>query len=170
MLADTPPAALIAKGHRQIGLIRFRSHLAGDDLALRGMNQAIQSHRGDPLPTPIVLSHNFHVERLTLALDKLYSSSLPPSALVVLNHHHFVTAFSHLMSRGIRIPGNVSIISLSHDTLLDRLSPAPVYYTVGERLIRDLTRLILNPTKGKSSKSSLLMPEVMPGKTVSSPG
>lgn len=157
---------LLAKGHKRICMIRFRSHLAGDDLALNGMIEAMQCHQGDSLPEPIVMSHNFHVERLATALDNLFASSQRPTGLVVVNHHHFVTAFSHLMSRGIRIPEDVSIISLSHDAVLDRLSPAPASYTVGDRLIGDLAQMIMNPTTGSSAKASLLIPEAIKGKTV----
>ena len=160
---------LLAKGHKRIAMIRFRSHLAGDDLAINGMYEAIQSHQGEVLPEPVILSHNFHVERLTVGLDKLYSSPHPPTGLIVLNHHHFVTTFSHLMFRGIRIPLDVSIISLSHDAVLERLSPTPMTYSVGDRLIRDLAQMIMNPTTSGAAKSSLLIPEAVPGKTLAAP-
>ena len=156
---------LIAKGHKRICMIRFRSQLAGDDLAIHGIEQAIQSHSGETLPAPLIMSHNFHVERLTLALDKLYASNHAPTGLIVVNPHHFVTIFSHLMSRGIRIPDDVSIVSLSHDPVLDRLSPTPVSYTAGDRLIRNLAQMIINPSS-RNSKSLMLIPELNPGKTV----
>ena len=160
---------LIAKGHRRIGMIRFRSHLAGDDLAVEGMLEAIKAHRGEALPEPVSLSHNFHVERLTNSLSELFKSPTPPTGLIVLNHHHFVTAFSHLLSQGIRIPHDVSILSLTHDAVLDRLSPVPASYTVGDQLISELAQRIINPTARTNPKSSLLVSEAILGQTVSSP-
>lgn len=157
---------LLAKGHRHIGMIRSRSQLAGDDLALAGMHDAMQAHSGDPLPPPTVMTHNFHVERLTVALDRLFASKQPPTALIVMNNHHFLTTFTHLMSHGIRIPEDVSTICLAYDVLLERLSPLPVCYRVGDRLILELARMIINPSTGRSTKSYLLIPEQLPGKTV----
>jgi len=157
---------LIAKGHKRIGLIRCRSNLAGDELATVGMTEAIQSHHGESLPDPVILSHDFHVDRLTVDLNRLFTSSKYPTGVIVLNHHHFVTAYSCLMSMGIRIPNDVSMIALSHDAFLDRLSPLPVCYTVGDQLIYELARLILNPSSGNSTKSTLLIPEAIPGETV----
>ncbi|MGB0775492.1 MAG: substrate-binding domain-containing protein, partial [Akkermansiaceae bacterium] len=159
---------LLGKGHKRLGLIRFRSQLAGDDLAVVGMHEAFEAHHGEKLPNPVVLNHNFHVDRLTVELDKLLASPHRPTGLIVLNHHHFVTAFTHLMACGIRIPQDVSIISLSHDVLLSRLSPAPVSYTVGDRLISQLAKLIISPSSGSASRPCLLVPEANPGKTVAS--
>lgn len=157
---------LIARGHRRLGIIRFRSHLAGDDLALDGMREACRLHQGDILPDPVVLCHNFHVERLTASIDRLYAAPLPPTAWIVMNHHHFVTTYTHLLSRGVMIPENVSMVSLCHDAILDRLSPLPASYKVGDRLIRTLSRMVINSAKGSVSKSSLLVPDLQPGATV----
>ena len=159
---------LLRKGHRRMGYIGSRTPLAGGDLALVGMNEAMESHQGESIAPMVALNHNFHVARLTASLDRLYASSHPPTGLIVQSSHHFVTAFSHLMSKGIRIPEDVSIICLSHDHCLDRLSPPPVFYTTGDQLSSRLVRLILNPTTGPNSKSLMLVPNAMPGKSVGS--
>ncbi|NWK54765.1 substrate-binding domain-containing protein [Verrucomicrobiaceae bacterium N1E253] len=156
---------LLAKGHQRIGLIRFRSQLAGDNLAMQGMLDAIHAHGGDAIPPPVELSHNFHTERLTSALDQLYASSRRPSALIIVNHHHFITSFTHLISRGLQVPKDVSLISLSHDSILDCFSPLPTCYSVGNRLIRNLAQMIINPAS--QTKPALLIPELRSGKTVS---
>ena len=160
---------LLSKGHQRLALIRFRSHLAGDDLAVDGMLEALHAHSGISLPKPVIMNHNFHVERLTNALDRLFSSSQVPTGLITVNHHHFVTTFSHLLSLGIRIPKDLSIISLSHDPVLDRLSPKPVCYSAGDHLIRHLARMIVSPSTSKTAKSPLLIPEMTQGSTIVAP-
>ena len=161
---------MLAKGHTRFALIRFRSHLAGDDCAMAGMLESLTSHSGhENLPEPLVLCHNFHVERLTNALDALFfsaNSTKAPTAIVVLNHHHFLTTFTHLLSRGVRIPQDVSIVSLTHDAIFESLSPRPVSYGVGEKLILELAQMLINPTKLTYRESSLLLPEPTDGKTV----
>ena len=72
----------------------------------------------------------------------------------------------YLLSRGIRIPEDISLISLSHDKVLDCFSPLPVSYTVGDLLIRSLTQMIINPANNVTAKPSLLIPEMKMGKTV----
>lgn len=161
---------LLAKGHRRLGLIRFRSELAGDNQAVEGLYDALRSHRSElTLPEPLIMSHNFHTERLMSRLDQVFSSRNRPTALIVLNHHHFITAFTHLLSRKLRVPEEVSLISLSHDKVLDRFSPKPVSYSVGERLIEKLVRIIINPALTAQKKSTLLVPEMMPGNSVGPP-
>jgi DNA-binding LacI/PurR family transcriptional regulator len=158
---------LLAKGHRRIGFIRFRSELAGDNQAIDGMKAAMDAHGSEiPLPKPIILSHNFHLERLVNTLDQVCSSENRPTALIIVNHHHYITTFSHLLSKGIRIPQDISLIGLSHDKVLDCFSPKPTCYSVGERLIHDLTKMILNPKSKALQKPTLLIPNIIKGKTV----
>lgn len=160
---------LLAQGHQNICLIRFRSKLAGDAMAGKGMDDAIQAHQGSGDIRHQELSHNFHVERLTTALDQLCASSQRPSAIVVVNVHHFITTFSHLMSRGIRIPEDISLISLSYDKVLDCFSPLPMRYTVKDKLIRTLAQKIINPPSPSSdteTQHSVLIPEMVAGRTV----
>lgn len=157
---------LLAKGHQRIGLIRFRSQLAGDKLAIEGVNDAIKAHKNPNIPHPVEMKHNFHVDRLTSALDRLCESTHRPSALVVVNHHHFITTFSHLLSRGLRIPEDISLICLSHDKVLEHFSPSPTCYTTGDRLIRNLTQMIVNSSAQGTCRPGLLVPDLISGKTV----
>lgn len=156
--------SLLSLDHRRLCLIRFRSHLAGDDLALNGIADALAHHHD--CPAPIVLSQNFHVDNLTSMLDRLYARPTPPTGIIVVNHHHFITAYSHLLSKGIQIPNQVSIVCLTHDTLMDRLSPRPTTYSVGDRLIKKLAQMVLNPSSTNQGSRIQLIPEMQAGKTI----
>lgn len=160
---------LLAKGHRKICLLRFRSSLAGDDLAEAGMQEALSAHTGGADDTskvlpPVVLKHNFHVERLGVLLDQTFSSSTPPTALIVINPHHFLASYTHLQSRGLKVPENVSMVCLTNDVLLDYIRPRPVSYSVDNRLIQKLAKMVMSISAGrKDMKNQLIEPEMVSG-------
>lgn len=161
---------LLARGHRRFGLVRFRSQLAGDDCAFRGMVDALMSHRErHMLEVPQVLTHNFSVERLKRSLDLVFAEPNPPTALIVVNFHHLITVMTHLPSIGFPIPDKVSVISLIHDQMLESFSPKPTCYSVGDHLIKRLVQLVLGRVSGSSAEEdNLLIPELIDGKSVKS--
>ncbi|GAA5494544.1 hypothetical protein Rhal01_00706 [Rubritalea halochordaticola] len=55
-------------------------------------------------------------------LAKLFSHT-PPSCIIVGNFFQYLMASSFLLQRGIKVPGDVSLISLSEDPHFDHLSP-----------------------------------------------
>jgi LacI family transcriptional regulator len=162
---------LLSLGHRRIGVMMSRTILAGDEYLLAGINDALQSHLDDAgmIPEPLVLRHDFHVERLASTLDKTFSRLDRPTALIIHNEHHLLTTVTHLMSRGIRIPEDVSVISLVNDSALERLSPAIDRYCVGDRLIEALARGVMSlyANESRALKRSIL-PEPIPGRSVAS--
>ncbi len=160
---------LLSLGHKRIALIRFRSQLAGDDSALIGIEEAIETSMTEGVHPPVVMTHNFHVDRLTTSLDALYQSNKPPTAFIIVNHHHFLTAFSHLLSRGISIPKQVSLISLTNHATLACLSPKPACYSNSDRVLKRVANLIINRSNEESTEATLITPELSPGKTIAKP-
>lgn len=161
---------LLARGHKRLGLIRFRSHLAGDDRAYQGMVDGLMSHSSyEELAPPKVLTHNFDIGRLTSELNHLFSTPEAPTALIVVNIHHLITVMTHLPAIRIPIPQRVSVISLCHDQVLDSFSPKPTCYSCGDQLIMQLVRMVLGYDSGGGGgddNESLLVPELMAGKSV----
>jgi len=155
---------LLAQGHHRLGLIRFRTHLAGDDFALQGMTEAIAANpQHNTIPAPTIIEHNFHSDNLATTLNNLYSTPTPPTALIAVNDHHFISTFTHLMHRGLRIPEDVSMICLTDNPELKHFQPLPTYYSSGQQRIKAIARHLLNP----SVKSSILVvPEMIQGKSV----
>ncbi|NWK54764.1 substrate-binding domain-containing protein [Verrucomicrobiaceae bacterium N1E253] len=159
---------LLARGHRRLAMVRFRSTLAGDDLAYQGMVDALMSPSSIlPRPSPVVMSHNYDVARLTRELDRLFSLPDPPTGLVVVNFHHVLTMISHLSSIGLSVPGDVSIISLSDDVVFESFSPRPVSYRLGDVLVKKLVRQVIDSVSGVTDhRQVLLISEQIPGGTV----
>ena len=160
---------LLRLGHRRIAVMMSRSILAGDEYLMAGINDAVESRAEDAgeIPAPLIFRNDFHVERLATSLDKTFALADPPTALIIHNEHHLLTTVTHLMSRGIRIPEDVSIISLVNDSALERLSPAIDRYGVGDRLVEALARGVMSlfANESKGLKRSIL-PEAIAGRSI----
>ena len=156
---------LISKGHRHIGMIRFRTQLAGDEHALEGLHAAISGSRHSAEMQPItMISHNFHSDNLVNSLEKVYSSPNPPTALIAVNDHHFISTFTYLMSRGLRIPQDVSIICLADNPELKHFHPSPVYYSSGTKRTQAIAKHLQSPNL---NTNTLVLPEIIQGKSIS---
>ncbi|SHJ77209.1 DNA-binding transcriptional regulator, LacI/PurR family [Rubritalea squalenifaciens DSM 18772] len=157
---------LLAKGHRKIGFIRFRSKLAGDSLAYAGMLEALNNSGHADIEAPCVFRHNFSAENLVHKLNASYTSANPPTAIICINTHHFITTMTYLVGAGIRVPQDVSLICLNSHEVFSSFWPEPTHYTTGNRLMKELTQMILN-VKASGSETHILMPDLVTGKTIS---
>jgi len=156
--------SLLRINHKRLAIIVTRTRLAGGDQALLGMHDAITNY-GEDLPDPYVLRHDFNVARLTVELDKLISLKAPPTGLIIINHHHVLTTYSHLLSRGLKIPSQLSLISMVDDPTLQILSPSPSRYSAGKKVIKALAAKIASVHQKRRS-SPLIVPEPVKGDTI----
>lgn len=156
---------LLSKGHRSIGFVRFRSKLAGDDLAYSGMLEAISSSGHSNIQQPQVFAQNFSTENLVEKLKAAFSYSNAPTALICVNTHHFITTMTFLIGHGVKVPQEVSLVCLNEHDMFSSFWPEPTYYTTGNRLMKELTQMIIN-VKSTSTTTTRLMPELVVGKTV----
>ena len=154
----------LARGCRNFVLLLHRTTLAGDNRALEAVEEEL-ARRG--LPPPRVLRHDSNRMRLMDALDReIVAAPHACDALIVANHHHLLTALPHLMRRGIRIPGQLSVVHLSNDPSTERLSPLPSRYEPGPMLLRRLVAAIRTLAEGGIPKSSLIIPRLIEGESV----
>lgn len=153
-----------ARGLRRLAVIVHRTPLAGDELIVEALAADLAQRGSPPLQ---VMKHDFNRIRLMDALDRLISSPAGmPDALLVVNQHHLLTALPHLLRRGIDIPRDLSIIYLSNDPAVERLSPLPDRYDLGDRLLRRLAAAIQIRLAGGFPASSMLLPKMIKGETL----
>lgn len=154
----------LARGHRHLRVIVHRTPLAGDELIVEAL--AVELARREA-PPPLVMKHDFHRSRLTDALDqRIIPPAARPDALLIVNQHHLLTALPHLLHRGLRIPGELSLVYLSNDPAAERLSPLPDRYNLSERLLRRLATAAQARLAGELPPSALLLPRMLPGETM----
>lgn len=153
-----------AAGRTRLALVLHRTRLAGDTLAADEV-QRLTRERG--LHDPILIRHDFNRSALIDTLDSLIARSLNfPDAILVLNQHHLLTVLPHLLRRGVDIPRRTALVHLGNDPVVERLSPLPDRYDVGNALSRGLARMCIALLSGERPSSRRLIPRAIRGETL----
>jgi DNA-binding LacI/PurR family transcriptional regulator len=159
-------ARCLAKGMKRIAVLVHRTPLAGDTAIVKEVAGQLA---GAGAPPPLVLRHDFNKSRLIDALDqRIVPAGMTPDVLMVVSQHHLLTTLPHLLRRGLRIPGDISLIYLSNDPVTERLSPVPERYDLGMLLPRRLARSTQALLNGEMPAPSRLLPKLKPGETFAS--
>lgn len=163
---------LLAKGHRRIAFVSYDVRSAGEEDSVRGFREAFEAHRSEAA-VPLVLERpDADADALCRQLDGALRSSHPPTAFVIGHTHHYATVATHLASRGLRVPEDVSLICRSEDPFLHFMRPRPVFYRanmeVAARLLFDRVQHAIDGT-ARPGDQRLLLPELVPGGSVAGP-
>lgn len=155
-------------GHRVIALIIPRTKLAGDLACEVGFREGIgEAGRADLVG--LVAHHDLSVETVRQAVDSLWERSRPPTAILAGRASHFLTVLTHLTSRGVRVPRDVSLIAREHEWFLDNIIPSVArYHQNQDAIAARLSRLVVQmATTGIASPTpTLLMPRFQAGDTL----
>lgn len=156
-------ARLVAMGHRQLLILSSHTALAGDAESEIGFCEGAGEARVD------VATHNETPEGVISALRQALESRPLTTALFVLRADHFATALTWLLSQGVSIPEQMSVISRDDEPFLRHLHPEPTrYQRSAETFAKKLARLIT--TCGERTRpetaSALLMPDFLRGGTL----
>jgi len=93
----------------------------------------------------------------------------PFDGLLIAKPSHVITAISHLLRRGIRVPADISVISRDDDPILDNLVPAVGrYQTDPTKFVRKVARIIIDTVESGSfqHRSQRMIPTFIPGQTL----
>ena len=155
---------LLARGHPVIALLNPAEKLAGILESEQGFGEA--ATRGATL---LIEHHQGTRESVQHVLDTLLARASRPTGFVVMRPAHALTALGHLMLRGCRIPGAVSLIALEHDSFLDHTVPRVACYVVNpvvfaHRLCRQVLAVVGGGEQG--GRTERIMPEFRPGETL----
>lgn len=163
---------LLAKGHRRVVFVAYDLSRAGEADSWRGFQEAFGAHRGD-VATPLLIERpDGDADALCRQLDGVLRGPSRPTAFVVSHTHHYAAVATHLVSRGLRIPADVSLVCRSEDPFLQFLRPTPAFYRANMEI---LSRLLFEQVRhaiagtAKPGDQRLLVPELVPGGTVGPP-
>lgn len=111
-------------------------------------------------------------DALCRQLDGALRPAQRPTAFVVSHTHHYATVATHLASRGLRVPDDVSLICRSEDPFLQFMRPKPAFYRanmeVAAKLLFDRVRHAVEGS-AKPGDQRLLVPELVAGGSVAPP-
>jgi len=159
---------LAAKGRRRLVLLMPRSGHAGNLESERGFLEAGEKLKPQGVQT-LVAHHDGSVPGICRALDNLLRAPAPATGLLVAKPAHVITAVSHLLRSGVRVPADVSLISRDDDPLLEHLVPAVTrYHTDPALFARKVSRLVVDIVRegARRRHDSRLMPTLVRGETL----
>lgn len=162
----------LGKGHQRIALVVPNSGAAGDLASEQGFREGMELHPDQDEVRPRILRHNGTAQNITSKLNTLFKSKDGPTALLVAKPSHVFAVIIYLMTRGLSVPGDVSLISRDHDHLFEAVYPAIAHYQfANEARVRRLTHLMLKLVSHESLKPepNLIFPDFFAGRTVKPP-
>ncbi|MCG2660779.1 MAG: substrate-binding domain-containing protein [Kiritimatiellae bacterium] len=132
-------------GHRQICLLAPRIRLGGYIAGEQGFQTSgLQLSRG--ALSPKIIYHNGSTGDIRRVLDACLSKMPAPTAFLVVHSFHALTAICYFMSKGIRVPRDVSLVCRDDDEFLECVIPSMARYAVdrgafARRCVRALIQL-----------------------------
>jgi DNA-binding LacI/PurR family transcriptional regulator len=154
-----------SKGCRQIVLLIEEIRRAGDEESRIGFLEA-----ANKVPRQaIIAEHNGTTAGICAKLDSLLNAPTPPDAFLVANSAHVLTVIGHLLRQGIRLPGQVNLISRDDDSFFKYVVPSVARYRYPPALFaRKLSRVVVQLAHGANvqAKNTLLVPQLIKGETM----
>jgi DNA-binding LacI/PurR family transcriptional regulator len=158
---------LARHGHRMIGSLEYEERRPGLLSIERGLERALAA--AAPGGRVVVFKDQMSAESVARSLDLAFSRKDRPTALVLTRAQQLLTCYSWLASRGIRVPGQVSLVSLADENWFEDFQPPTSYYLADvRRKGRHLADRVLElVTMGRVTKRSVRLPrEYVPGATI----
>jgi DNA-binding LacI/PurR family transcriptional regulator len=155
---------LLGRGHRHLGLIMDDQNRAGDKATIRGFEETIAFRRNLP-DADAAIGEISRSENL----DRLFQSRARPTGLIVANPFSVVAVISYLYLHGIKVPGEVSIISLRDNPIL-KLFPISIAHYSTVSFLRQVTTALLRQGSRASltGKQKLIEADFVAGKSLGS--
>jgi len=155
-------------GHQRVGIFIPAEALRGVAAAVKGTLEL-----GEPGFQPLAISENGTTEGIARALARALNLKNPPTALIATRPRQAATALTWLASQGIRVPTDISLISLAREPFLEHLIPETSGYrvdpdTVAKQVLRRISALIAG--NAHPGGNSWLTPEVVKGASVAMRG
>lgn len=157
-------ASLWRKGHRNVAIIAPAQNLRGVIEACNGvLNFSGEGWRAHVVHDPL------NRDGLVQSLDEFHKTHPEVTAFITTRPRQVITTTGWAAANGLRIPRDISLLSVSHEYFLDEFYPAIDHYKVdneqvARRVVRSVSRLING--QSLSQTSEWLLPEYHNGASV----
>ena len=156
-------------GHRRIGLLRPETNLAGLHATEAGLRRACpETDEFDPI---IPILEKGTPENIAVVLERSLRLQYPPTAIITTRSRHLLTGLTWAAQNELKIPRDLSVISLASEPWYEHIIPKPSHYSTDPaNFARTVLRHIIPIAEGKPSTTAqkLLIPEYIAGQTVKS--
>lgn len=156
------------KGHRRVVVLSPAEPLMGVAAAVEGVRSL-----GEPGFEVIELTENGNSSGVARAMTRALGLKSPPTAIITTRPRQAATALTWLASQGLRVPRDLSLITLAWEPFLDHLLPEISGYrvdpdAVAKLVVRRLERLAAgDPNPGGNA---WITPEIVRGASVAKRG
>lgn len=120
---------LANRGHRDIALLIHRQRFGGDLESEHGFEEGLADARSRTI-TGTILRHDGSSEGICTQLDAMLAMKKRPTALLIARSGFALTALTHLLRRGVKIPGDMALLCRDDDSFLDHVVPRMARYAV----------------------------------------
>ncbi len=117
------------RGHKRVALLIRREQLGGDIESERGFLEGLESSAARGI-TGTICRHDGTQAGVCAKVDDLLAGRPRPTALLVARTAAALTAVTHLLGRGVRIPQDMAVLCRDDDTFLDSTVPRLSRYAV----------------------------------------
>jgi DNA-binding LacI/PurR family transcriptional regulator len=157
----------IRHGHRNIGMFEYVERGVGAMLIEQGLRRAMKTtDNGAKL---LMFKDERTPESIARAYEAAFKLKNRPTALVLTSSNHLLTSLSWLVSKGIRVPDDVSLVVLPNDTWYSEFYPPLCYYKPSTKFLSQAIaeRLLELVEYGRIIRKQLAVPvEFVSGATI----
>ena len=121
--AEAAGEHLAALGHRNIGIIKGRSHFQSTAQREQGFRAALERH-GIGLPSQNVRTGNYNFDDGFVAAGELLDLDDRPTAIFATNDIMAAATYKAAYARGLTVPGDLSVVGYDDADVASVLSPA----------------------------------------------
>lgn len=151
-------------GHRRVVVLTPPDALMGVEAAVRGVKEL-----GEPGFDAMDVKENGTRAGVAKVLARALQFKEPPTAIIATRPRQAATALTWLASQGVRVPRDLSLITLSWEPFLDQLVPEMTGYQVDREAVAKLAvRRLERLAAGDRSPggNAWITPEVVKGESV----
>ncbi len=136
---------LLGRGRQRLALVLPDSRAPGDLESEEGFCQAFAGKT----TTPLILRHDGSRKSLCETVRAAFQSRQPVDGFLVARSAHALTVLTLLLHEGIRVPGEIAVISRDDDAFLRHVSPEMARYASDPRdWARRVTKITLDLISG----------------------
>jgi LacI family transcriptional regulator len=163
--------AMLRRGHRRIAFVTDELQRMGDIESELGFLDGVRRSAHSDVE-PLVSRHDGTVSGALHIIERLFSLSTPPTALLIAKPAYYLTTIAFLAQRGLSVPRHVSLVSRDYDRFLSYLTPPPACYSFSPELYaRRLFPLVVATMHGQpiTQPSQRILPRFVMGSSLGPP-
>jgi LacI family transcriptional regulator len=160
----------IRHGHHHIGMFEFVERGAGSMLIENGLRRALTTT--DPGVRLSLFKDDRTPESVARAYDAAFRMKDRPTAMVLTSSNHLLTSLSWLVSKGIRVPEDISWVVFPFDVWYAEFFPPLCHYKLNTKTFSQglAERMLELVEYGRVFRKPLEVPvEFVPGATIGPP-